>query len=102
MDAERLSVGGRPIVALRSDAPTGLACAVTDAVIAPGRGMMLLQATGRHPGLGSTDILYAPPLEQAAATLDAGGADDFAGNLAFSFGGAILLPYANRIRGGAV
>jgi len=28
-----------------------------------------------------------------------GGADDFNGNVSFSLGGAILLPYANRIRG---
>jgi aldose 1-epimerase len=61
--------------------------------------MMLLQASGRIPDLGEVDLIHAPPLRDAAAQLDARGPDDFAGNLTFRFGGGILLPYANRIRG---
>jgi galactose mutarotase-like enzyme len=44
------------------------------------------------------DAIFAPEPEAAARELD-GAPDDFAGNKSFSFGGAILAPYANRIRG---
>ena len=43
----------------------------------------------------------APPLEALAGILD-DGPEDFAGSASFSLGGAILLPYANRITGRAV
>lgn len=68
-----------------------------EALIAPGRGMLLVQAKVWLPEHGEFDLLATPPLEEILAKLD--GPEDFAGNVSFSLGGAILLPYANRIRG---
>lgn len=67
------------------------------ATVAPDRGMLLLQARVALPGRGEFDLLHCPPLDEVAASM--GGPEDFAGNVSFSLGGAILLPYANRIRG---
>jgi aldose 1-epimerase len=72
----------------------------TSAVVAPERGMMLVQLRARPTGGDEIDVVTAPPLAQLPAKF--GGPDDFAGNASFSFGGAILLPYANRIRGRVV
>jgi aldose 1-epimerase len=93
-----LRIGGAPVVALRAqDAPAD-GPAFLQAQVLPGRGMMLLQAKLRLSSGEVVEALHAPPPEAAADILD-GGPDDFAGNKAFSFGGAILIPYANRIRG---
>jgi galactose mutarotase-like enzyme len=90
---------GRPVI-LRSDEDgTAVNFALTRAAVAPWRGMMLLQLWGRLAGGEEVEFIHAPPPDEAVALLDRGGDDDFAGNLAFSFGGAILLPFANRIRG---
>jgi len=92
-------IGGAPVVQLtasgESEGPR-----FVGATVAPGRGMLLLQARVWLPGRGEADLLATPPLEEVAASM--GGPDDFAGNVSFSLGGAILLPYANRIRGRAV
>lgn len=93
-------VGGAPAVTLRGEVPPGQA-GFSEAIVLPGRGMMLLQARLRRPSGETVDALFAPPLADAARALD-GGPDDFCGNTAFSFGGAILAPFANRIRGRAV
>jgi galactose mutarotase-like enzyme len=94
--SQALEIGGAPAVTLRDPrASSGF----VEATVLPGRGMMLLQARVRRPGLEDVfDALMAPPLAEAARLLD-GGAEDFAGNAAFSIGGAILAPYANRITG---
>lgn len=91
-------LNGWPVVTLAGGVgPDG--CGIVRAEIAPGRGMMLLQARAQTPRLGEFDLLHAPPVAEAVRRLSAKGPDDFAGNLSFSFGGAILLPYANRICG---
>jgi galactose mutarotase-like enzyme len=90
-------IGGAPVVTLKAEAPRDRPGFV-EATILPGRGMMLLQARVRRPSGEILDALFAPPVEEAARRLD-GGPDDFAGNQAFLFGGAILAPFANRIRG---
>jgi len=69
-----------------------------NAHILPGRGMMLLQLRAHLPGLGDRDLLDAPPLAEALAKLE-GAAGPFPDNAAFTFGGAFLIPYANRVRG---
>ncbi|WP_374472565.1 aldose 1-epimerase [Phenylobacterium sp.] len=98
---EAPQIGGAPAVRLRArDLPLA-GPAFTEAVVLPGRGMMLLQARLRLPSGEMTDALHAPPLEEAARELS-GGPDDFAGNRAFAFGGALLIPFANRIRGRAL
>lgn len=59
--------------------------------------MMTLQITAHLPGRGATDLLYAPSLENVREVFAA--PEDFPGNTSFLLGGAILLPYANRIPG---
>ncbi|HYG26004.1 MAG TPA: aldose 1-epimerase [Caulobacteraceae bacterium] len=63
------------------------------ATVLPSRGMLLLQAKVRLVSGETFDLLTTP--EQPAF----GSEEDFAGNVSFSLGGAILLPYANRITG---
>jgi len=99
--AMALQIGGAPVVTLRAQdiAPHGPA--FIEAEVLPGRGMMLLQAKLRLPSGEVVDAIEAPSPRAAADKLD-GGREDFAGNASFSFGGAILAPYANRIRGRAL
>ncbi len=67
------------------------------AVVLPGRGMAVLQIKAYLPGKGEIDLLNAPPVAEAAQLLNK--EDDEFGNEVFKIGGAILLPFANRIRG---
>jgi galactose mutarotase-like enzyme len=60
--------------------------------------MMTLQIQAHLPGLGVRDLLDAPPLESALSILG-GESGPFVGNASYLFGGGILIPYANRIRG---
>jgi len=92
-----LEIGGAPVVTLRADPPAD-GPGFVEAQVLPGRGMMLLQAKLRLADAEVVDAIEAPSPQGAAARLD-GGPEDFAGNVSFSFGGAILAPYANRIRG---
>lgn len=96
-----LQIGGAPVVTLRAQDLPADGPAFTEAQVLPGRGMMLLQARLRMPDGRVFDALFAPEPEEAARELS-GGPDDFAGNRAFAFGGCLLAPYANRIRGRAV
>ncbi|WP_051243969.1 aldose 1-epimerase [Azohydromonas australica] len=70
----------------------------TRAELLPGRALMVWQLRAALPGRGEVDLLHAPPLEQARAALD-GGPPGRSGNNSFKYGGAFLLPFANRIRG---
>ena len=99
--AAALKIGGAPVVTLRAgDVPPDQP-AIVEAQVLPGRGMMLLQARLRLASGEIVDAIEAPPVEDAARRLG-GGPDDFAGNASFSFGGAILAPFANRICGHAL
>ena len=95
--ASPLTIGGLPMVVLRAD-PPGDRPGFVEATVLPGRGFMLLQARIARPSGERVEALVAPEPREAARRL-AGGADDFAGNQSFGFGGAILAPFANRIRG---
>ena len=99
--ADVLRIGGEPPVTLQAFKAPAEGPAFVEATVLPGRGMMLLQARLRLPSAEVADALFAPAPARAARELD-GGPDDFAGDKSFSFGGAILAPYANRIRGRAV
>ena len=96
--APELAIGGAPPVILQvppvtdKSKPQFLA-----ATILPGRGMDVLQIKAYLPGKGEIEVLNSPPLEEAARLL--GRDNDEFGNQVFKFGGAILLPFANRIRG---
>jgi aldose 1-epimerase len=93
-----ISIGGEPVVTLQlppvsdKSKPQFLS-----ATILPGRGMAVLQIRAWLPGKGEIDLLNSPPLPAAAKLLNT--EDDEFGNEIFKIGGAILLPYANRIRG---
>jgi galactose mutarotase-like enzyme len=69
------------------------------AQILPDRGMMVLQITAQLPRLGETNLLAAPSFQRAREIFDGSRDADFMGNASFAFGAAILLPYANRVRG---
>jgi len=92
-------VGGQDIVTLQRKATAnGQKPEFLTATVLPGRGMNLFQVTANIPGKGQTEVLSSPSLADAAAKLD-GGPDDQNGNASFTFGGAFLVPYPNRIRG---
>jgi len=93
-----VSIGGEPVVTLqRPPVSDRNRPQFLQAVVLPGRGMAVLQIKGYLPGKGEIDLLNAPPLTEAEQLLDQG--DDEFGNEIFKVGGAILLPFANRIRG---
>ncbi len=92
-----VDVGGQPAIALKRG-KTGNGLQFLGADILPGRGMNVYQIRAFVPGKGEVNVLTAPPLAEAP-TLMNGGADDMIGNKSFSVGGAILVPYANRITG---
>jgi galactose mutarotase-like enzyme len=87
----------RGITLQRPEPPDKEKPAFLSAQVLPERGMMTLQVRAYLPSRGDTDLL-APPLEEARRILDRD-SDGFPGNGSYLVGGAILLPYANRIRG---
>jgi galactose mutarotase-like enzyme len=91
-------IGGQPAVALtRLKSGDGSKPEFLSAVVLPGRGMNLFQITAYVPGKGEIPLLHSPSIEEAASIL--GGPDDPNGTKAFTFGGAFLAPFANRIIG---
>ena len=96
--ASNIWIGGEPVVILRRPAVTDQSRPqFLSATVLPGRGIAVLQITAYLPGRGEIDRLNTPPLPEAEQLLDKG--DDEFGNQVFKSGGAILLPFANRIRG---
>ncbi len=92
-------IGGQDIVKLERKATTnGQKPEFLTATVLPGRGMNLFQITANIPDKGEVEVFASPSLADAAAKLS-GGPDDQNGNASFSFGGAFLVPYPNRIRG---
>jgi aldose 1-epimerase len=71
----------------------------TSAEVLPGRGMMTLQVRARLPRLGEVDLIASPPLAEARTRFERSSREPFPGNESYLFGGAVLIPYANRIRG---
>ena len=93
-----LTINGEPVITLKQPARSDHSKPYfREATILPGRGMAVLQIKAYLPGKGEIDLLNAPPLAEAEKLLDNG--DDEWGNQIFKIGGAILLPFANRIRG---
>jgi aldose 1-epimerase len=94
-----IEIGGRRAVSLEWDGEeTPSQPVFLRAEILPGRGFNTYQLRAFLPGRGQVNLLTAPPLEEALTFMN-GGPDDFYGNRSFTVGGAILIPYANRIRG---
>ena len=98
-EAATPQIGGEPVVKLtRSATSNGQKPEFLSVTVLPGRGMNVFQITADVPGKGEIPILASPNLEQAASKLNGGLGDEF-GNASFSFGGAFLVPYPNRIIG---
>jgi len=94
-----ISVGGKPVINLeRPRLQTPNIPQFLSVQVLPGRGMNLFQIRAYLPGKGEINLISSPSLDEAAKLL-AGGPDDPYGNESFKLGGAILVPYANRIRG---
>jgi len=94
-----LKIGGQQVVELkRRSNPNPSSPEFTSITVLPGRGMNLFQITANLPGKGEIHVLASPSLEEADEMLN-GGPDDVHGVKSFSFGGAFLVPYPNRIRG---
>ena len=94
-----LQVGGENVVTLRrATAATSSAPQFVSATVFPGRGFNVFQITADIPGQGEVDLMASPSVEQAAGIL-VGGPGDEDGVKSFSFGGAFLVPYPNRILG---
>ena len=92
-------IGGQHVVELQAPySPEAEKPNIISAQILPGRGMNIYQLKTYLPYKGDFDIFYAPPLEEARNFFD-NGPGDFMGNKSFMVGGAILVPYPNRIRG---
>jgi len=91
--------GGRPAVSLERQLDQPPAEPVFSRVeILPGRGFNIYQVRAVLPGRGEVNLLASPPLDEALTFLN-GGPEDFYGTRSFTVGGAILVPFANRIRG---
>ncbi|MDQ2901475.1 MAG: aldose 1-epimerase [Acidobacteriota bacterium] len=86
-----------PVFLRRKATADGKGPEFLEATLLPGRGMNFFQARAAFPGLGNIDLLASPSLEHARRQF--GGPDDYMGVHSFKFGGALLLPFANRIRG---
>lgn len=94
-----IQIGGAPVVTLERPAPADSSRpAFLMARALPGRGMTTLQIRAHLPSRGATDLLAAPPLEEARRYFEEN-SDEFQGNRSYLVGGAVLLPFANRIRG---
>jgi galactose mutarotase-like enzyme len=92
-------IGGEDIVHLtRTATQNGQKPEFLSATILPGRGMNVFQITANIPGKGVVNLLASPSLTDASAALSGGPGDEY-GNASFSFGGAFLVPFPNRIRG---
>ena len=93
-----ISIGGEPVAVLQRPAVSDRGKPqFVGATFLPGRGMSVLQIKAYLPGKGEIDVLNAPPLPDAQKLLDQD--DDEFGTQIFKMGGALLLPFANRIRG---
>ena len=96
-----ISIGGKPVITLeRPRLPNSKVPQFLSVQVLPGRGMNFFQVRANLPGKGEINLISSPSLEEAAKLL-AGGAEDPYGNESFKLGGAILLPFANRVRGKA-
>lgn len=95
-----VTVNGEPAVSLRrASTADGGRPRMIEAQILPGRGMNIYQIRAWIPGRGAMNLLYSPPIAEAPKVMPDSLERDPFGNASFAYGGAILAPFANRIRG---
>ncbi len=96
-----IQIGGEDVLTLtRKPTDGGAKPEFLSVTLLPGRGMNMFQVTAAIPGKGEIPLLHSPSIEDAAHVLTGTGRDAL-GNASFSFGGAFLVPYPNRIIGEA-
>ncbi len=89
-------IGGQSAVELQAPYHEGQSTpSIVNATILPGYGMNVFQITAYLPGLGLFNMLTSLPLDEAATYLK----EEPFGNRSFMVGGAMLIPFAGRIRG---
>jgi aldose 1-epimerase len=94
-----IKIGGEDVLSLTRKATSGGSKPeFLSVTLLPGRGMNMLQVTAAIPGKGEIPLMHSPSVQEAASQLTGTGRDQ-TGNVAFSFGGAFLIPYPNRIVG---
>jgi galactose mutarotase-like enzyme len=94
-----LQIGGENVLTLTRKATTGGSKPeFLSVTLLPGRGMNMLQVTAAIPGKGEIPLMHSVSVADAASQLTGTGKDQL-GNVSFSFGGAFLVPYPNRILG---
>lgn len=96
---ENLIIGGQPVIKLQAPfEESQRKPSIVGATILPGRGMHVLQLEAYLPGFGLFDMLSSVSPEEAVDFFN-GYSDDNSGNRSFKIGGALLLPFAGRMRG---
>jgi len=90
--------GQDPIRLSRSATSIGKGVELISATFLPGRGMNVFQVTALIPGHGEVPLLVSPQLASAAGIMD-GQDDDANGSASTSLGGAVLVPWAQRLSG---
>lgn len=95
--AEPAEVNGMPVVHLKRE-QAGTEPQFVSATILPGRGMNVFKIHAYFPGLGVIPVIDSPSLA-VANSQDYGTAKDAYGDQSFTFGGAFLTPYPNRVLG---
>jgi aldose 1-epimerase len=90
--------GQDPIRLSRSATAIGRGAELISATFLPGRGMNVLQVTALIPGHGEVPLLVSPQIASAAGVLN-GQDEDANGSASTSLGGAILVPWAQRLSG---
>jgi aldose 1-epimerase len=94
-----VKIGGQDVLTLSRQATNnGSKPEFLSVTLLPGRAMNMLQVTAAIPGKGEIPLLHSPSVQEAASILTGAGRDEL-GNGSFSFGGAFLVPYPNRIIG---
>jgi aldose 1-epimerase len=90
--------GQDPVRLSRSATSIGRGAELISATFLPGRGMNVFQVTALIPGHGEVSLMVSPPIANAAGVLN-GQEDDANGSGSTTMGGAILLPWAQRLSG---
>jgi aldose 1-epimerase len=91
--------GGQDAIRLsRSATSIGKGAELISAAFLPGRGMNVFQITALIPGHGEVPLLVSPQLASAAGILN-GEDDDANGSASTTLGGAVLVPWAQRLSG---
>lgn len=94
---DALEINGEKVVTLKRPVTDNTKPQFTSVTVAPGRGMEVLQITASFPGKGEVNVLNSPDFPTIKNMLDV--RDNANGDSGYRFGAAILVPYANRIRG---